>query len=58
MEISISGRYGASLARTSTGRSNEIHDKGLDIDTMYYDRHSEVEFAAISRLPRLKWAKR
>ncbi len=25
-----------------------------DIDTMYYDRHSEVDFAAILRLPRLR----
>ena len=26
------------------GRSNIIRDKRRNIDTMYYDRHSEVEF--------------
>lgn len=49
----ISRRCRASLVRASVGQSNDTHDERLNIDTMYYDRHSEVDFAALLRLPRL-----
>ena len=44
---SISRLCRVGLAGASMGRSNDTHDKRWNIDTMYYDGHSEVESAAI-----------
>lgn len=36
------------------GRSNDNHEMRWNIDTMYYDTHSEVGSAVILRLPQLR----
>ena len=33
---------------------NDIPDHVLNVDSMYYDGHSEVDFVAILRLPRFR----